>query len=179
MNELDLIEKAKKGNKSALNELICYNLPIVKGYIIKMTANPDISQDILQETLLKGVLNISKFKPKAKFSTYLITIATNVYRDFLRKNKNIMSIENLEHEIVCDSYEESSLSKFEYSEIIKILLSISYEKRAAFILKHYYGYKYEDIAKILKCPVGTIRSRIHNCIAEIISEMKVRGFLDE
>lgn len=177
MNENTLIEKAKAGNKSALNQLLCDNLEIVKGYILKMTGNVDISQDILQETMLKAVLNISKFTPNAKFSTYLISIATNVYRDMLRKNKKLISLDDYNNSSYT-SYEDCNLSKIEYKEIINILLSISYEKRVPFILKHYYGYKYEEIAQMLNCPMGTVRSRIHYCIAKIISEMKVRGLID-
>jgi RNA polymerase sigma-70 factor (ECF subfamily) len=76
LDELDLIEKAKQGNKSALNTLLTDNYTILKGYIVKMTGNPELSQDIQQETLLKAVINIKKFIPKAKFSTWLIKIAT-------------------------------------------------------------------------------------------------------
>ncbi len=87
MNELELINKAKNGNKSALNSLLKDNLNILKGYIVKMVGDPHLAQDIIQDALLKAVLNINKFEPRAKFSTWLIKIATNVYRDYLRKNK--------------------------------------------------------------------------------------------
>ena len=68
---MKLIENAKSGNKDALNTLLSENYPILQGYVIKMTGNCDIAQDIVQETMLKAVINIKKFVPKAKFSTWL------------------------------------------------------------------------------------------------------------
>jgi RNA polymerase sigma-70 factor, ECF subfamily len=176
LDDINLIEKAKFGNKSALNTLLIENYPILQGYVIKMTGNSDIAQDIVQETMLKAVINIKGFVPKAKFSTWLITIATNLYRDLLRKTKNLELIdETIEAKEL--SPEESVIFNIEYKAVKEILLKLSYEKRVVFILKHYYGYKYEEIAEILKCPIGTVRSRLHNCIKYIVSELDKRRLI--
>lgn len=178
MDELILIDKAKQGNKSALNTLLTENYNLLKGYIIKMTGDPTLSQDILQETMLKAVLNIKKFSPKAKFSTWLITIATNLYRDNLRKNKHLIALdENIVS--ISDNPEETTISKLEFNEIQEILQSLTYEKRAVFILKHFYGYSYDEIAKILNCPIGTVRSRLHYSVKYIILELERRGIVNE
>jgi RNA polymerase sigma-70 factor (ECF subfamily) len=176
VNELELVNKAKEGNKSALNTLLTQNLPILKGYILKITGGADLAQDVIQEALLKAVLNIKKFNPKAKFSTWLITIGTNVYRDMLRKTKRIVP---LEEDTIAEDYntEKIVMSNMEYKEILAILNSMPYEKKAVFILKHYYNYKYEEIAEILNCPIGTVRSRLHNCIKNIISELERKDML--
>lgn len=176
LNEIELIEKAKQGNKSALNTLLSDNYGILKGYIIKLTGNPELSQDIIQEAMLKAVINIEKFKPEAKFSTWLIKIATNIYIDYLRKNKTAELIdETLESKE--ESPETTAINNIDYREAMSILLALPYEKRAVFILKHYYGYKYEEIAQILNCPVGTVRSRLHNTIKYIISEFERKGLV--
>lgn len=176
MDHKNLIEKAKSGNISALNTLLLDNYPILQGYVIKMTGNRDIAQDIVQETMLKAVINIKKFVPKARFSTWLITIATNLYRDLLRKTKDFKLIDET-IETKESGPEESLISNIDYNAVKEILIKLPYEKRAVFILKHYYGYKYEEIAEILKCPIGTVRSRLHNCIKYIILEMDRRGLI--
>lgn len=178
VDELELIERAKEGNKSALNTLLTQNFPILKGYIIKITGSPDVAQDVVQEALLKATLNIKKFNPRAKFSTWLITIGTNVYRDMLRKAK-VMATVPIEESIVSEDYdtEKIVMSNIEYKEILDILKEMPYEKKTVFILKHYYNYKYEEIAEILNCPVGTVRSRLHNCIKGLIGELERRGML--
>ena len=171
MDELELINKAKNGNKSALNSLLKDNFNVLKGYTVKMVGDPHLAQDIIQDTMLKAVLNINKFEPRAKFSTWLIKIATNVYRDYLRKNKSFELIEeNLFHK--GKQVEEIVIANYEYREIMKIILKLPYEKRAVFILKHYYGYKYEEISEIINCPLGTVRSRLHNAVKYIIKEIE-------
>lgn len=176
MDERETLMQAKAGNKSALNSLMTENYPLLKGYIIKMTGNPDIAQDILQETMLKAVLHINKFIPEAKFSTWLIKIATNVYRDYLRKNKMHEEIDET-FESRSPGPEEISISMEEFKSIMSILMKMSYEKRAVFILKHYYGYKYEEIAAALDCPVGTVRSRLHSAVDIILNEMERRKMI--
>lgn len=172
LNENELIIKSKQGNKSALNTLLTNNYPLLKGYIIKMTCDPHLTQDIVQDTMLKAVLNIEKFKPEAKFSTWLITIATNIYRDYLRKNKNITLLDEDPEVPSSVNTEDSVINMLEYRAVMKILMGMPYEKRAVFILKNYYGYKYEEIATILKCPLGTVRSRLHNCIKYLFEALE-------
>lgn len=176
LDDIELITKAKSGDKNALNMLLTENYNILKGFVIKMTGNPEIAQDIVQETLLKAVVNINKFTPKAKFSTWLITIASNLYKDLLRKTKAFEYIDETFDGRASDP-ERYAINNIEYKAVMNILLSLPYEKRAVFILKHYYGYKYEEIAEILNCPVGTVRSRLHNCIKYIISEMEKKELI--
>jgi len=171
LDEIELINKAKEGNKSALNSLLKDNYNMVKGYTVKMVGDPHLAQDIIQDAMLKAVINIDKFEPRAKFSTWLIKIATNVYRDYLRKNKSFQLID----QSLTDrgkQVEDIVIVNYEYKEIMKIILKLPYEKRAVFILKHYYGYKYEEISEILGCPIGTVRSRLHNAVKYIISEIE-------
>lgn len=171
MKEDNLIDKAKQGDKEALNILLKDNISVLKGYVIKITGDMELSKDIVQDTMLKAVINIEKFEPRAKFSTWLIKIATNIYRDYLRKNKITELVdENMEDKN--QRLEEMVLTSFQYKEAMKIIKRLSPEKRLVFVLKHYYGYKYEEIAKMVNCPVGTVRSRLHNSIKFIIEEFK-------
>ena len=171
IDEIEIIKKAQTGNKSALNTLLSQNLNILKGYVIKMTGNRELAQDIIQDTMLKAVLNINKFEPRDKFSTWLIKIATNVYRDYLKKNKSTELIDdNLED--TSDGVEDMAIASFEYRQIMNIIQKLPSEKRAVFILKHYYGYKYDEIGEMLGCPVGTVRSRLHNAVKTIIQELE-------
>lgn len=171
--ELELINRAKNGDKISMNLLISDNYTILKGYIIKMTGNLHLSEDIIQETLLNAIININKFTPKVKFSTWLIKIATNKYRDFLKKKSNVEYVDDIAMDLTLgENPEQLIVLKGEVENIFKILQALSYEKRAVFILKHYYGYSYEEISKILNCPIGTVRSRLHYCIKYILSKMK-------
>jgi len=89
VDEKRLIEEAKRKNKEALHTLIENNLDILSGFVMKMTQDYHFAQDVVQETLLRAIMNIDKFSPDAKFSTWLIKISINVYKDFLKKIKDI------------------------------------------------------------------------------------------
>lgn len=178
MEEKELICKAKNGNKYALNELLTQNYNILLGYCIKITGNPALAQDIAQETMLKAVLNIKNFVPEVKFSTWLLKIATNVFKDYLRKNRNTILVEEIYSNAEGD-IEETAMINIQYNELKNILMKLSYEKRMVFILKHYYGYKYEEISKIMDCPIGTVRSRLHNAVKEITREIEGRGLCEK
>ena len=91
----------------------------------------------------------------------------------LRREKKLVYMEEVNSQ---GDYaiEDDVISKLEFKEVIDILQRLPYEKRTVFILKHYYNYKYEEIAEILDCPIGTVRSRLHHCIKSIIAELKRR-----
>ena len=89
MEEIELIKKAQDGNKHAMNILLQNNYKALYGFTLKMTANEDLTQDIVQEVCLKAVVNINKFKGKSKFQSWLISISINYYRDIIRKNKKM------------------------------------------------------------------------------------------
>lgn len=178
MKEAELLEKAKKGDKDSLTILINNNYQVLTGYVIKLTGNGELAKDIVQETLLKSIINLEKFKPEAKFSTWLITIANNLYKDYLRKNKELLPL-NEELLYQGKSVDIEVMNNMQVQEVFKLLRELSYEKRTVFILKHYYNYKYDEIAKIMNCPVGTVRSRLHFAVNTILEKMKERGLIDE
>ncbi|WP_315114704.1 RNA polymerase sigma factor SigY [uncultured Clostridium sp.] len=169
IEEKILVKSAKDGDKEAMTLLINNNYDILKGYAIKLTGNIEEAKDIVQETLLRAIINIDKFTPKYKFSTWLITIATNLYRDKLRKNKNIVSFDE-KIEATTNNLENKALNNILIKQALEILQELPYEKRTTFILKHYYNFTYEEIANIMKCPVGTVRSRLHNSIKTLVKK---------
>lgn len=171
MSDEKLIKEAQNGNKSALNTLILNNYDILSGYVLQLTGNADEASDVINDTVVKVVLNIEKYKPTGKFSTWMITIATNIYRDSLKRKKRFVSLESYE-EISKVDVEEEIITKLDYEKILMLLKELPKEKRAVFILKHYYNYKYEEISEILKCPIGTVRSRLHYSVKYLMRRLE-------
>lgn len=170
MDEKTLLEKARSGDRKSLELLLYDNYKIVYGYLLKLTMNEEVTKDLTQDVMMKAILNIKKFKGESKFSTWLISIASNLYKDYIRKNKKISSM-NIEDLSVKDSQsiEETFINKDTVNRVGKLIMDFPYEKRMVFILKNYYDYSYEEISKILKCPIGTVRSRLHYCIEKLRS----------
>ena len=168
LDEKALLEKARSGDRDSLELLLRDNYKIIYGYLLKLTMNEDITKDLTQEVMMRAILNIRKFKGDSKLSTWLISIASNLYKDYVRKNKQISSL-SIEELSVKDSQniEETVINKDTVMRIKNMLMDFPYEKRMAFILKNYYDYSYEEISIMLKCPIGTVRSRLHYCIKKL------------
>jgi len=181
MTERELIKKAQAGHNQALNQLLLDNYSILKGYLVKLTLQKELAEDLTQETLFKAVKKIHDYEPKGKFSTWLIAIGKNLYFDYLRKRKREGSFDEYElgsskiHEKKGPSLEEGVMNTFAFDTMKESLSKLSQEKRSVFILKHYYGYSYKEIAEIEGCPIGTVRSRLHNSIEEIRKAMEKEG----
>ena len=173
MQEEELVRRARLGDKQALEALLYNNYRIVYGYLLKLTMNEDLTKDLTQDVMVKAITRINTFSGKGKFSTWLVSIASNAYKDNLRRNKKLSNVEfeTMEVQSSCN-VEETVLQKDEISKIKKVLLDIPAKKREVFILKHYYNFSYEDIAKILNCPIGTVKSRLYYCVR------KLRQFLE-
>ena len=167
MEEKALINLSKQGNKEALEQLVSENYPMVKSYLIKVTLNQPLAEDLTQECFLKALDNLHKFVPSGKFSTWLITIANNLYYDYLRKNRKI--ILGLDIEMESTHNQDTIIEDIEFKEVVKLISLLPHDKRVAFVLKHYYGFSYEEISNMIKCPVGTVKSRIFNAIETIKS----------
>lgn len=91
MDEKTVIKRCQNGDKAAFDELIRYFYPYVSKYLLKITANPDITEDLTQETFVKIIRTIETYNVsgRAKFATYIITVAKNCYIDYIRKHKEI------------------------------------------------------------------------------------------
>ncbi len=86
--EKRLIEEARNGNRHSLAKLLYDNYEMVFKHLIKFTLNKSLAEDLVQETLLRAIEKYEIYDPsKAKFSTWLIAIAQNIYLDGKRKRK--------------------------------------------------------------------------------------------
>lgn len=158
MQERELVERARKGDQRSLEELLQQNYSMLKGYLTKATLDPELAADLTQETMVKAIRQIKQFKGKSKFSTWLISIGSNLYRDYLRKHRRLIVTDDL------DLLGRETEIKDLHLEIDELLSQLPQEKRMVLILKHYFGYNYDEIGAILSCPVGTVKSRMHYCI---------------
>ncbi len=175
MKEDQLIKAAKKNDPKALDQLFRDSYPIVYGYLLKTTLNEQTARDLTQETFLKALNKIGSFKAKSKFSTWLISIATNLHKDELRKRSRERPESANPAVSSASDVEKSVLEREAFGKVSEILKKLPDAKRRVFILKHYYHYSYEEISRIENCPIGTVRSRLHDCINKIRSEMGVEA----
>lgn len=166
MREEDLIKTAFVGGKSgeeALAVLLQRNYRTVLGYFLKLTQDPEAAKDLTQETMVKAIKNLRQYRGEAKFSSWLIAVGANCYRDELRKRKRARE----KSRSLPVAAETEKGPEAEAVDIKRALLDLPAEKRLPLILKYYYDFSYREIAAVLKIPVGTVRSRLHSAVRQL------------
>jgi RNA polymerase sigma-70 factor (ECF subfamily) len=172
MEEKELVSRAAKGDHVAFAMLFQQNYPMLVKYLIKITFSPELAEELSQETMAKCVEKIGLYNGKAKFSTWLIQIATNLYIDQTRKKKREQNWQINEQHIRKMKWTLESRNE-DWNDCLEALGKLKNDVRIPIILKHYYGYSYEEIGKILGIHSGTVKSRIHNGIQVIRKELKL------
>lgn len=167
MNESELIAQAKRGNLESLALLLREHYSLLRHYVLKLTMNPVLTDDIVQDTMLRSMEKLYTYDGSSKFSSWLITIATRIYMDMLRRNK----VEQRWQEQAARAMRfQMESDRMEWSETLDQLSRLTPEHRAALVLKHYYGYTYSEIASMMKCSEGTIKSRVYYAMQELRKE---------
>ncbi len=133
-------------------------------YALTLTSNRNAAEDLTQETTLKALTNIDKYYDNVNFKGWVFTIMHNLfindYRRMMRAQTVLDNSENLyQLNLPQESGFETPEGSYTYSEIMLVLNSFADEYKIPFSL-YFTGYKYDEIAKRLHLPLGTVKSRI-------------------
>ena len=167
-----LIEEARSGNRHSLARLLYENYEMAFKYLIKFTLNKSLAEDLVQETMVRAIEKFQQFDPgKAKFSTWLIAIAQNLYIDGIRKKKREQK--HIQEELLLEDLYDIQIEHDEdWDRVLDALSRMTEESRVPLVLKHYHGYSLEEIARMMSIPLGTVKSRIHNAIKAVRRELE-------
>ncbi|MEN2984699.1 MAG: sigma-70 family RNA polymerase sigma factor [Dictyoglomaceae bacterium] len=178
LSDKALISLIKLGDREAFNILVKrYEKKVFNILYLQLGPINDL-EDLAQEVFIKIFKNINKFRGEAQFSTWLYRIVLNLSYDYKRKNKNIFSLDdNIDYEreetfenILPTSEEdpEKVLERLEVQRKIRdAIKGLSKEYQEVIILREFEGLSYEEIAKVLNCPVGTVESRLFRAREEL------------
>lgn len=153
----------------------------------RLTGNRDDAEDLLMEALTEAWESFRHFRLGTDFVRWVATIMTHTFLDWRRKNSHYEFIsldelrENDDNEEPMDLPEDAddpetaTMKRAFWKAASKALDEIPPEFKTVVVLVDMEGLSYEEAAKILKCPVGTIRSRLHR--ARILLREKLKGWL--
>lgn len=173
MNEKAIIKRCQNGDKAAFDILIRSFYPYVSKYLLKLTQDETLTEDLTQDVFLKVIRKIEYYKTdgKASFATYIITIAKNTFIDYTRRNKVTFSeLSDIEMQSE-DNVENTVLTSMQYSEVIAYLDDLPPNQAAVIRLKYIDDYTLKEIESITGVPAKTVKSRIHE------GKKKLRSFL--
>jgi RNA polymerase sigma-70 factor (ECF subfamily) len=167
-----LVRKAQGGDMGAYDELVCRYQERIYATIYHMTSNHEDANDLTQETFIKAFQALKSFKGGSSFYTWVYRIGINKTINFLkqRKNRSHMSLNDLdfnaEHDpdlvaLVSDKTPRREVNLAELQEKLnEAMQKLSDSHRLVVTLHDVQGLPHDEIAEIMNCNIGTVRSRL-------------------
>lgn len=163
--EVDWVQKIRQGNDDAFVLLMERYQNAVYHLCYRMLGSPTEAEDAAQETFIRAYKAIDRYDTGRKFSTWLLSIATNYCIDQLRKRRLFtLSLDEMPYFDLADNGPgpEGSLVMDERQQQVRQLLrTLSETDRAAVVLRYWYDYSYDEIAEVLNLTNSAIKSRLH------------------
>jgi RNA polymerase sigma-70 factor, ECF subfamily len=177
MDEVSLIEQARKGDVDSFNTLILHYQNAVYNAVYRMLGEPDTAADVAQEAFISAYRSLNSFRD-GNFKAWLIRIATNACYDEFRRRKRrpLSSLDELTEEneanpILSDNHEAGPEEQGQQAELIaaieKCLEALPEEQRVTAVLCDVEGYDYNEIATIMSSSLGTVKSRLSRARAKL------------
>lgn len=177
--DLQLYKMALDGDMAAFEELVSSNYTHIYNLCCRMMRNRQDAEDMLQESMLKAWRKLKSFKQSSSFSTWLHKIAINNCLDAIRKRKDKQfSIDEMDEygkHIADGASSEFDERAIQRNMIKNALMQLKECDRVIIVLKDVQGYCYDEIAEILECPMGTVRSRLSRArttMVNILNQME-------
>ena len=152
-------------NSSEFDKALLQNADFLKPFAINLTRDSEAANDLYQETMYKALANHEKYNAGTNIKAWLFTIMRNIFiNDYRRKAKQRTIFDHSPNDFLLDTKQgavtnaaESAIRMKEINEAVHQLPEIF---KTPFQL-YFDGYKYQEIADVLKEPLGTVKSRIH------------------
>lgn len=172
-DDLVLIQRAQRGDKSAFDDLVRKHERRAYQYAHRLTSNPDEACDIVADAFIRVYGALGNFKGNSAFSTWLYRIITNCFLDFRKKEKSRVAVsldqpvagqENEMERQIEDDDPGPDLQverKERETRVESAVEKLPEYQRAMIVMYHGENLSYEEIAETLDLPIGTVKSRLN------------------
>lgn len=183
ISDASLVARAKSGDLSAFDQLVLRHQQMVFAVALRMLGDYDDATDVAQDAFVRSFQSLASFRGESKFSTWLVSIVMNLCRNrrrwWARRKKVIAAsidepIETGEGETFGQQIEDPGPSPAEIAQrserkqqLVKALQQLDEAHRTVLVLRDIEGFSYEEIAKALRCQIGTVKSRINRARAHL------------
>ena len=162
MDEQKLVGLIQAGDQSAFAEVVRIYKDRIVNYLYQLTGDYQRAADLSQETFLRVYFKADKYKPIAPFSSWIYAIASNLAKtDFKRRRRTAtIPLDDVQYGLEASTPSGESLDSGLVSNLRQALDDLNPRYRIPVVLKDIEGYSQEEIALIIKRPVGTVKARI-------------------
>ena len=171
----DLVAGARQGKVEAFNVLVSRWENRVYNYLLRLVGDREDALDLTQEVFLKAYQSLGKLQDVVRFAPWLFRIAHNEAFSHLRRKRP----DSLPEAEPRHQHPGPRLLPVELTLAVETALGrLSEDQRETVLLKIYQGFKFEEIAEVLDCPVSTVKSRLYTALdllKEVLAPMGTRG----
>ncbi|MBN2091559.1 sigma-70 family RNA polymerase sigma factor [candidate division KSB1 bacterium] len=167
--EHDIIQKAQRGDRQAFGIIVQKYMKHAYYIALGLVGSHEAAMDLSQEAFVRAYYSLKKFDPERKFFTWYYQILKNLSFNYLRDNHRQAASFSEIGEAMVSQFADSSNNlsqQVEQNELHELLWkginALKPPDREIIILKDFQEMSYKEIAEILKCPVGTVMSRLYN-----------------
>ena len=189
-----LVERCRLNDEAAFNEVVARYKNKVYNYICRMLNNSDDAEDLTQEVFVRMYTSIDSFRSHSSLNTWLFRIASNLCIDYHRRGKKFRAHafsldapvggdggsepDAPAHEVADISYEPHRLLEHQEmtQQLQRALGQLPEKLRAVILLHDIEDMPYEEIAQVIGCPLGTVKSRLFN--ARVQLRQRMSAYLD-
>jgi len=181
ISDEDLIEKFQRGDLYAYELIVKRYKDQLLNFVYRFLGNHEEAEDVVQETFLRVYRNRHAYQRVAKFSTWIYTIAGNLARTELRRRNrrrffslSSLGVDDKEYEISDEVLSPERHTNTVLSEEIiqREINKLSPKFREVIILRDVQELSYEEISKIIRVPIGTVKSRVNRARLRLQSRLK-------
>jgi RNA polymerase sigma-70 factor, ECF subfamily len=174
-----LIQDCLRGSSDAYAALVRKYQDRLYNTVLRMTSNAEDARDLVQEAFVQAYRALDRFQGDSAFYTWLYRIAINAAISHRRRHKVMVSIEGgrgASFEPADDPAQSDPSGRLEQDDrdrqVRDAIDGLPSEYRTVLVMKEIDGHKYETIAHMLNCPIGTVRSRLHRARLELRDRLK-------
>jgi RNA polymerase sigma-70 factor, ECF subfamily len=175
VSDKELMELIQSGDEKAFTELVSRFQDRLLNFVGRIVIDQETAEELIQETFLRIYNQKNSYTPEYAVSTWIYTIALNLARSELRKRKlrKFLSLDFLKEESDFELADKTSFTSESLAPILqKAIDNLPEDYKTAFVLCDIQRLPYQEIAEILRVPVGTVKSRINRARAMLRDKLK-------
>jgi len=165
-DDVQVMLRVQAGELDAFTRLVERHQKPLLNFFRRMGVNME-AEDMVQETLVRVYNYREKYRPAARFTTFLYTVARHVWLDSVRRKSRFLDFFKKE-QVILPATDDGGLRGARLRMDVEAALGRLPEKmRAVIVLSVFQGLQYEAIAEVLGVPVGTVKSRVFNALEQL------------
>jgi RNA polymerase sigma-70 factor (ECF subfamily) len=169
----ELIDRYAAGDREAFNALVQKHQKPLYALVYRMVSNHEDAADLLQKTFVKAFTGLSGFERRSSFKTWLYQIAINLAKNTYRDRAKVQQV-SLDDVVIAKDPRtlDTLIHKEHHQMLLQAVGSLPEKQRLTLMLRVQNGLKFEEIASIMECSLGTAKANYHHAVQKMKTMLK-------